>query len=83
MLENSSTLVLNNSAYILREQWIELKKFSLQRRGLPLVFAALLESVTKEFINTRLRPLQRQVTGLDDDRNVVMRPRFQPATNAS
>lgn len=73
MLKNLSELVLNNSLYTLREEWRVLKTFYLERRGLPLIFEALPESLTKALKKARLRRSQLKVTKLDDVGNVIMR----------
>lgn len=62
---------------------MELEKFCLQRRGLPLVSEARFKSVTNTLNITRPRSLLFKVTEVDDDENVVVRPDFQSAVRAS
>lgn len=83
MLETFSERVSNNFLYTRRVEWKDLEKFLLHRRALPLVFAALLASVTEGPIITRPWLHQLKLTDFDEDESVVTGPESQSAVTRS
>lgn len=79
LVKRVRNLFTNNLLYKIRDEWLELGKLLFQRGHLPLVISTLPKSATEELNIISPRPPYLEVTKIDDNGNVLIRPDWQPS----
>lgn len=79
MLENLKHVIFNNALYSLHNQWSELNKFRFERELPPLVFDTSPKSIRKAQNIVRPRMQQVQVTEINEDEEIGIKPDPQPS----